>query len=107
MTVDGGGWTLVQRTVWDPAKTAALFTGYADWYGKTIGTPALGEGYRLAGRLWLPPALAARWLGAHETTLAVLDALLARLHQARAAASSRCARVWARISSSCASRAAR
>lgn len=52
MTVDGGGWTLVQRTVWDPAKTAALFTGYADWYGKTIGTPALGEGYRLAGRLW-------------------------------------------------------
>jgi hypothetical protein len=39
---------------------------------------------RLAGRLWLPPALAARWLAAHETTLAVLDALLDRLHQARA-----------------------
>jgi MoxR-like ATPase len=38
---------------------------------------------RLAGRLWLPPALAARWLGAHATTLAVLDALLARLRQAR------------------------
>ena len=52
MSTDGGGWTLVQRTVWDPMKTAALFTGYADWYAKTIGTPALGEGYRLAGRLW-------------------------------------------------------
>lgn len=39
---------------------------------------------RLAGRLWLPPALAARWLDAHAQTLAVLDALLARLHQARA-----------------------
>ena len=39
---------------------------------------------RLAGRLWLPPALAARWLDAHERTLTVLDALLARLRQARA-----------------------
>jgi cysteine-rich repeat protein len=52
MSTDGGGWTLVQRTVWDPAKTAALQTGYADWYTKTIGAPMLGEGYRLAGRLW-------------------------------------------------------
>ena len=52
MSTDGGGWTLVQRTVWDPAKTAGLFTGYADWYGKTVGVPGLGEGFRLAGRLW-------------------------------------------------------
>lgn len=39
---------------------------------------------RLAGRLWLPPALAARLNGAHAQTLAVLDALLARLALARA-----------------------
>jgi cysteine-rich repeat protein len=52
MSTDGGGWTMVQRTVWDPVKTAGLFTGYADWYAKTVGTPAAGEGYRLAGRLW-------------------------------------------------------
>jgi len=52
MTIDGGGWTLVQRTVWDPAKTAALLTGYADWHNKTIGTPNPGDGYRMAGRLW-------------------------------------------------------
>ncbi len=52
MTIDGGGWTLVQRTVWDPAKTAALLTGYADWHSKTIGAPNPGEGYRMAGRLW-------------------------------------------------------
>lgn len=39
---------------------------------------------RLAGRLWLPPALAARWLAAHRHTLAVLDTLLARLGDTRA-----------------------
>jgi MoxR-like ATPase len=38
---------------------------------------------RLAGRLWLPPALAARLTGAHVRTLDVLDGLLARLQQAR------------------------
>ena len=39
---------------------------------------------QLAGRLWLPPTLAARLSGAHAQTLAVLDDLLARLRQARA-----------------------
>jgi len=39
---------------------------------------------QLAGRLWLPPALAARLADAHVRTLAVLDALLDRLRQARA-----------------------
>jgi MoxR-like ATPase len=38
---------------------------------------------RLAGRLWLPPALAARLVDAHMQTLNVLDDLLARLQQAR------------------------
>ncbi|WP_088278796.1 AAA family ATPase [Ideonella sp. A 288] len=39
---------------------------------------------RLAGRVWLPPELAARWCGAHRHTLAVLDGLLARLAVCRA-----------------------
>src|SRR6476659_2228658 len=38
----------------------------------------------LAGRVWLPPELAARLRGAHAHTLGVLDALLARLDAARA-----------------------
>jgi len=39
---------------------------------------------RLAGRLWLPPTLAAQWLGAHAQTLATLQALQARLAATRA-----------------------
>jgi MoxR-like ATPase len=38
----------------------------------------------LAPRLWLPPALGLRWIGAHERTLQVLDDLVARLEIARA-----------------------
>lgn len=38
---------------------------------------------RLAGRLWLPPSLAARWLGAHRQTLAVLDTLASTLTRTR------------------------
>ena len=38
---------------------------------------------RLRSRVWLPPALAARWLGAHAQTLAVLDGLLATLARTR------------------------
>ena len=52
MDTDTGGWTLVQRTVWDSTKTAGLFTGYADWQNKTVGAPTPGEGYRLAGKWW-------------------------------------------------------
>ncbi len=39
---------------------------------------------RLQTRLWVPPSLSARWCGAHTESLARLDALLARLAQARA-----------------------
>jgi hypothetical protein len=52
MTTDGGGWTLVQRTVWDWADSALLHTGYGDWLGSTLGDPDPGEVYRLAGELW-------------------------------------------------------
>ena len=38
---------------------------------------------RLQGRLWMPPAVSGRLLGAHAHTLAVLDGLLARLQACR------------------------
>jgi hypothetical protein len=56
MTTDGGGWTLVQRTRWQWAQTQPLWTDFATWESSTIGTPAAGTGYRLAGGRW--PAVA-------------------------------------------------
>lgn len=50
-STDNGGWTLVQRTVWDPALTGVLNTDYATWYGVTIGSPGAGA-YRMQGGLW-------------------------------------------------------
>ncbi|MCK6519765.1 hypothetical protein L6R46_32495, partial [Myxococcota bacterium] len=35
MTTDGGGWTLVQRTLWDWNDSKLLLTGYSTWYGST------------------------------------------------------------------------
>lgn len=49
---DGGGWTLVQRTVWDPAQTNALRTEFATWENQTIGNPNPGQGFRLQGAAW-------------------------------------------------------
>ncbi|MBK8264655.1 MAG: DUF4215 domain-containing protein [Nannocystis sp.] len=66
MDTDGGGWTLLQRTVWDPTKTAALFTTYADWYGKTVGAPTPGEGYRLAGKFWSDITVGKRHMLVHR-----------------------------------------
>jgi MoxR-like ATPase len=39
---------------------------------------------RLAGRLWLPPGVAARWCDAHRQTLQAAEACLARLADCRA-----------------------
>lgn len=39
--------------------------------------------HALAGRLWVPPDLAARWRGAHRQTLDALDAAAQRLHSVR------------------------
>ncbi|MEI8257851.1 MAG: fibrinogen-like YCDxxxxGGGW domain-containing protein [Deltaproteobacteria bacterium] len=53
MTVLGGGWTLVQRTVWDFAsESAALITNYDTWYGSTLGVADPGRAFRVAGRNW-------------------------------------------------------
>lgn len=47
----GGGWTLVQRTVWAWSASMALHTGYGAWHDTTVGDPATGA-YRLAGARW-------------------------------------------------------
>lgn len=52
MTTDGGGWTLVQRTVWDPGQTNAMRTGFASWRDVTVGNPSPGNGFRLQGATW-------------------------------------------------------
>ena len=52
LETSGGGWTLVQRTVWAWAASQALHTSYADWHDTTVGTPAAGMAYRLAGQRW-------------------------------------------------------
>jgi hypothetical protein len=52
MTTDGGGFTLVQRTVWDWADSSQLLTNYADWHGTLIGDPSPGAAFRLPGAAW-------------------------------------------------------
>lgn len=51
METDGGGWTLIQRTVWEPAETDALMTGYDTWRDEDVGQLEDGA-YRLKGRVW-------------------------------------------------------
>jgi hypothetical protein len=55
MALLGGGWTLVQRTVWDWEDNRQLVTNYADYYANTYGSPLPGRTFRMAGRYW--PAL--------------------------------------------------
>ncbi len=50
MTTDKGGWTMVQRTVWDWSKSKALMTNYSDFYNKTVGS--LNSAWRAAGQRW-------------------------------------------------------
>jgi len=52
MTTDGGGWTLVQRTVWDWAESSQLDTTQSQWHGTTYGDPSPGYAFRMAGALW-------------------------------------------------------
>jgi hypothetical protein len=52
MTTAGGGWTLIQRTVWDWSESSALMTDYADWRALNIGDPTPGFAWRLAGDAW-------------------------------------------------------
>jgi len=52
MTTDGGGWTLVQRTVWDWSESGQLLTDYDTWFDQTLGDPNPGFAYRMAGKLW-------------------------------------------------------
>ncbi len=52
MSTDGGGWTLVQRTVWDWSETEQLHGTYADWYGITVGESSAGAAFRLGADHW-------------------------------------------------------
>ncbi|MDG1479042.1 MAG: MopE-related protein [Myxococcota bacterium] len=52
MSTDGGGWTLLQRTVWDWSESSLLLTDYSDWYAYTLGDPDVGSVYRMAGEGW-------------------------------------------------------
>ena len=65
-TTDGGGWTLVQRTVWDWADTSLLLTDYADWYGVHQGDATTGEVFRLAGVAWSVVGAGGEMLGVHH-----------------------------------------
>lgn len=55
MTTDGGGWTLVQRTVWQWSAASLLHTDYAAFHGTQLGSPMPGQAFRVAGQYW--PAL--------------------------------------------------
>ena len=52
MDTDGGGWTLVQRTVWDFAQSSQLITTFSTFYNNTQGSPESGNAYRMEAPLW-------------------------------------------------------
>jgi hypothetical protein len=66
MTVDGGGWTLVQRTRWAWAASQALSTTFDTWHDTTIGTPGVGAAYRLAGVHWPVLATSGELMASHR-----------------------------------------
>ena len=54
MQTAGGGWSLVQRTVWSWAASQSLLTGFTAFWEQTIGdVGAIGGAWRAAGKLWL------------------------------------------------------
>ncbi len=53
MEYDGGGWTLVQRTVWDWSVTSALWSEYGSWLDLSVGDCTVDLACRVAGRLWI------------------------------------------------------
>lgn len=67
---DGGGWTLVQRTVWAPAQTDALRTSFATWEAQTVGNANPGQAYRLQGGAWGHLNLQLDHMLVHELRLA-------------------------------------
>lgn len=52
MSRQGGGWTLVMRSVYDPAEGIQLVTDYATFYGTTLGQPTAGHAFRIPGQYW-------------------------------------------------------
>ena len=52
MDTDGGGWTLLQRTVWDFSQSSQLLTSFSSFYNSTQGSPQSGNAYRLNAPLW-------------------------------------------------------
>lgn len=75
---------------WSPVHVAARVAQVDDLLGRVRALADAARAThdalaaRLAGRLWLPPALADRWLGAHRALLAALAGLAARLDATRA-----------------------
>jgi hypothetical protein len=55
MSTDGGGWTLVWRTVWEFADTSLLHTDYATFHGALLGSAVPGAAFRVPAASW--PAL--------------------------------------------------
>lgn len=78
------------RRHWSPVHVQARLAQLDELAGRaTAPLPALRDELAsleaaLAGRLWLPPELAERLLGARRATLATLQGLLARLETTRA-----------------------
>jgi hypothetical protein len=52
MVVAGGGWTLVQRTLWDWTQTQSLMTDYQTWFYESQNTPEEDVAWRLEGQFW-------------------------------------------------------
>lgn len=50
MTANGGGWTLLQRTVWDWASSSQLLTNYSSFYNNYAGN--VNSAYRVPGKYW-------------------------------------------------------